>query len=57
MWFRVYDYPKFVSQTKSWTWQDDFKDAGFKTYKFDYINEHHHWLDDYEYTFFVLRYS
>ena len=59
MWFSVRDFPKFVQETLHIsTWQDSFRDTGFKTYQ-QRSNVHYleHWLDDYEYTFFVLRFS
>jgi hypothetical protein len=39
---------------RMYTWEETFKLMGFNTYKDD---GEYHWLDDYEYTFFVLRYS
>ena len=59
MWFNVWKYPKFVDEYNSYdNWEDEFKHAGFKTYRDDYSRSYNHnWLDDYEYTWFVLRYS
>jgi hypothetical protein len=56
MWFSVYDYPNFVDfMLRGETLDEGFKRAGFKTYR--YSMGKRYWLDDHEFTFFVLRYS
>ena len=61
MWFSVYDYPKFATRVSlSASWEEDFNQAGFKTYRFDSNGDFmgkRHWLDDYEFTWFLLRYG
>ena len=67
MWFRYIDYPNFVdfmlrgeTVSPGETLDVTFKRAGFKTYRIDedlFILDNRHWLDDHEFTFFVLRYS
>ena len=64
MYFDVYDYPKLIAAAPAYSfggkWVDVFKDFGFKTYRYDShlpIGMLWHWLDDYEYTWFLLRYS
>ena len=59
MWFSVYDYLKFIVEGNG-SLTEKFEAAGFITYQNDYSRnwwDGQHWLDDYEYTFFVLRYS
>ena len=67
MYFDVFEYPNFIEECKSigswWeiTWVETFEKMGFKTYKV--INEIvdgkylEHYLDDHEYTWFVMRFS
>ena len=61
MWFNVWEYPKFVDNNHHGIWKERFERAGFKTYKMDwnkvYNHDDYHWLDDYEFTWFLLRYS
>jgi hypothetical protein len=63
MWFSIYDYENFLilsASTIGETWKETFNNLGFKTYQVDYgISPMGkcHWLDDHEFTFFVLRYS
>ena len=72
MWFSVFDYPKFITSTKNDYWINMFKSAGFKTIRIDnnlngsryehfrYVDNSRNkrfWLDEHEFTFFVLRYS
>jgi hypothetical protein len=60
MYFDVFDYPKFVTDTPYGSWCDVFEDAGFKTFRLDlkkWGNGQLYWLDDYEYTWFLLRYG
>jgi hypothetical protein len=64
MYFSVKDFPKFIQETLHiGSWQDSFRDTGFKTYRItldladpDHITKRH-WLDDEEFTWFVLRFS
>jgi hypothetical protein len=58
MWFNVYDYPKFVACKG--ILHRKFEAAGFSTYRTECSrnwDEGYHWLDDHEFTWFVLRYS
>jgi hypothetical protein len=59
--FSIWKYPKFVDEYGSlrvdFSWVDVFKRAGFSTIRVVLYQEGMFWLDDYEYTFFVLRYS
>jgi hypothetical protein len=61
MYFRVKDFPKFVNEEgvlfEWWDYKLEFTTLGFKTYKFTNDWNGGHWLDDHEYTWFVLRYS
>jgi hypothetical protein len=62
MYFDVYDYPKLIAAAPGvysfgYTWEDIFKSAGFKTYRYDSHLLLCHWLDEHEFTWFVLRYS
>ena len=63
MWFNVYNYPKFinfVADTPYVSWTEELEAAGFRTFRTDFSRDRagwYYWLDDYEYTFFVLRYS
>ena len=60
MWFSVRDFPKFVQETLHISnWHDSFRDTGFKTHqqRIDTGNYLEHWLDEHEFTWFVLRYS
>ena len=61
MFFKVGDYPKFMTEcivNRCWftcSYASSFTTLGFKTYEYD--EEHGHWLDDYEFTWFLLRFS
>ena len=65
MWFDACKYTNFIVAYRlagyhKHTWEETFTGMGFKTYQVDYANSPMgkcHWLDDYEYTWFVLRYS
>jgi hypothetical protein len=65
MYFDVFEYPNFIEECKSigswWgtgTWSEVFSNAGFKTYRIDKTKMgKSHWLDDEEFTWFVLRFS
>ena len=51
MYFDVFDYPKFFTNTPDCSLWDLFEYAGFKTYEYD--EEHDgHWLDELEFTWF-----
>ena len=60
MYFDVFDYPKFFTNNPDGSWWELFEDAGFKTFRLD-LNEwgiaQLYWLDDYEYTWFLLRFG
>ena len=63
MWFSVSDYPKFltfVNDIPYISWTEGFEATGFRTYQNDYFRnwwDGQHWLDEHEYTWFVLRFS
>ena len=68
MWFSVYDYPKFIEEADALpiaigvesSWYNTFTFMGFKTYQLNTnggVASTRHWLDDHEYTWFVLRFS
>ena len=63
MWFLISDYPKFVDAyveagLQSANWTETFYGMGFKTYVAgSFTNNKHHWLDEHEFTWFLLRYS
>jgi hypothetical protein len=61
MWFDVWNYPNFIAEGLHGRWKERFERAGFKTYKIAWdkssYDDDYHWLDDYEFTWFVLRYS
>lgn len=61
MWFRLFDYPNFVDfMLRGETLDVTFNRAGFKTYRIDldlFMSDKRHWLDEHEFTFFVLRFS
>ena len=68
MYFDVHDYPKFKEACveamlrDGWfhlSWSETFRSMGYSTYR-NKVNHQlvfWHWLDDHEFTFFVLRYS
>lgn len=61
IYFGMSKFPKFVDETVEYrTWQDSFKQFGFKTYEIiDFespnFSQHCHSLSEEEYTWFVLR--
>ena len=68
MWFSVYDYPKFIEEADAFSytvtgfpsWYNTFTFMGFKTYQLNTnggVASARHWLDEHEYTWFVLRFS
>ena len=64
MWFKITDYPKFWEEYygSDGRWKERFERAGLKTYKFSddkfkLLDYKCHWLDEHEYTWFVLRFS
>ena len=67
MYFDVFEYPNFIEECmssdswRSFDWEERFKCMGFLTYRVDvprlYAGAEPHWLEDHEFTFFVLRYS
>ena len=67
MWFNFdHDTPLYQNFRKEcvdknyWhhnSWQETFTYMGFTTYRYNDNGDHYHYLDDHEYTWFVLRFS
>ena len=65
MWFNPLEYPNFIyaysdAGLVGTSWRETFKAMGFKTHRFGFWRDFYDgnsWLDEHEFTFFVLRFS